>query len=303
MTFKYSNEASKDEVVGGLCLHFAHKEAASVRNPAGLGSDRLTAGPGQSKGPENEELSRKTSTEQSSSNTKMPWPQGVWFSDIHWCFVTRVTVLICGRESSGRRAGWWENANLLHLPSRCPCHSPTSPRAQRGGWGLGEGSGREGNPLLSPHYFSNGIENNWEGKGDTSCQPGERRLGITSLDGVPGSVLGIYHVSCVTAHMSSHQMRAPGWNRDRHPDSQAACLLTVAPGLISECSLVIATSQTDSDTFIFLELNGSATFLTDMFLVNKVGNLSRKNIPSPPPPSPMALSEAIFILDGGKCSW
>ena len=96
--------------------------------------------------------------------------------------------------------------------------------------------------------------------------------------------------------MSSHQMRVPGWSRDKHPGSQAACLLNVAPGLISECSFITATSQINSDFFIYLELKGSATFLIDMFLVSKVGNLSCKDIHSPPLPSTMALNEVIFIL-------
>lgn len=59
------------------------------------------------------------------------------------------------------------------------------------------------------------TENNWKGKGNSSCQPGEGRLmRFTSLGGVPGSVLGKCHTSYVTAHMSSLQMRAPGWGRD-----------------------------------------------------------------------------------------
>ena len=180
-------------------------------------------------------------------------------------------------------------------PASPATHSLTSSKAQTGDRGIEEG---EGDPVLSPHYSFNGIdgtESNWEGKDNTSCQPGERRLGLTSLDGVPGAVLGICHKSYVTTHMSSHQMRVPGWSRDKHPGSQAACLLSVAPGLISECSFITATSQIKSDLFIYLELKGSATFLIDMFLVSKVGNLSCKNIHSPLP-STMALNEAIFIL-------
>lgn len=128
------------------------------------------------------------------------------------------------------------------------------------------------------------------------------QAGIKQLDGVPSLVLGIGHTSYVTARMSSHQMRATGWSRDNRPASQEACLLSAARGLSSECSLIIATSPIDSDIFIFLEPKSSTTFHIDMFLVNKVGILSCKNIHSPPPPSPMALDEAIFILDGVKCS-
>lgn len=58
------------------------------------------------------------------------------------------------------------------------------------------------------------AENNWKSEGNTCCQRGKGRLGRTSLDGVPGSVLGICHMSDATAHMSSHQMRVPGWSRN-----------------------------------------------------------------------------------------
>ena len=113
---------------------------------------------------------------------------------------------------------------------------------------------------------------------------------------MPGAVLGICHKSYVTTHISSHQMRVPGWSRDKHPGSQAACFLNVAPGLISECSFITAPSQINSDLFIYLEQKGSVTFFIDMFLVSKAGNLSCKNIHFPPLPSTMALNEAIFIL-------
>ena len=91
-------------------------------------------------------------------------------------------------------------------------------------------------------------------------------------------------------------MRVPGWSRDKHPGSQAGCFLNVAPGLISECSFITAPYQINSDLFIYLEQKGSVTFLIDMFLVSKAGNLSCKNIHFPPLPSTMALNEAIFIL-------
>lgn len=57
------------------------------------------------------------------------------------------------------------------------------------------------------------AENNWKSQRNTCCQRGKGRLGRTSLDGVPSSVLGICHMSDATAHMPSHQRRAPGWSR------------------------------------------------------------------------------------------
>lgn len=73
------------------------------------------------------------------------------------------------------------------------------------------GVGREREKVTLPLFLiitlmaSDWTENNWTGKGYTFCQSGEGRLGLTSLDGVPASVLGICHMSYVTGHISSHQ--------------------------------------------------------------------------------------------------
>lgn len=97
-------------------------------------------------------------------------------------------------------------------------------------------------------------------------------------------------------------MRAPGWSRHRALGLTGTCLLNVAPDLISECDLLLPLLK-QTQMFIRGGLKSSATFLIDMFLVHKEDNPSRKNTRSLPHPLfPMTFNEAIFILDGGKCS-
>lgn len=73
---------------------------------------------------------------------------------------------------------------------------------------------------------SDWTENNWKGKGNTSCQLGEGGLGLTSLEGVPGSVLGKCHMSQPICHLTNEGTRLEQgqatWG------SQAACLPDVA---------------------------------------------------------------------------
>lgn len=76
--------------------------------------------------------------------------------------------------------------------------------------------GRKGGPLSSflIILLKDQAENNCKSKGNLCCQGGKGRLGRTSLDGVPGSVLGICHMMSDAQPMSSHQIRVPGWSRD-----------------------------------------------------------------------------------------
>ena len=65
-----------------------------------------------------------------------------------------------------------------------PTTHPSLPEPRREAEEWGREARREGDPVLSPHYSFNGInctENNWEGKDNTSCQPGACRLGLSSL--------------------------------------------------------------------------------------------------------------------------
>lgn len=73
------------------------------------------------------------------------------------------------------------------------------------------------------------------------------RLGCTDLDGVPGSVLGICHMSCAISPNEGTRLE-----QGQAPlGSQAACLLSqYGPNLISERGLFTATSQIDSDIYI-----------------------------------------------------
>lgn len=110
----------------------------------------------------------------------------------------RLSALIDGQENSGRRAGC--KCTLIASAFR-PASLPLTHLSQSQGEGgerdPPEDEGRrEGDPVFIPHYSFSGRGlggKELEKQRQHLLQRGEGRLGRTSRDGVPGSVLGRCH--------------------------------------------------------------------------------------------------------------